>query len=224
MALRINLYHEIQRARKEEQYDPLKISFMCLGFIGLCLAGWYFMRLSETNTVRGEHAQQVAEIERLKPLSEKAKVDEKQFSATIGLAENFTKRIEGRFYWGPVFHHIATVIPPSVQVTKISGDSNSGEIPRRISVSVEGIAAGDQPRKVAEDLRLALNDVLGQNYKGVSASFRSLDDSIEKVHVDGRELSTALFAININFTVPAASSPAPAPVVTKTASNVTAQR
>ena len=224
MALRINLYHEIQRARKEEQYDPLKISFMCLGLVGLCLAGWYFMRLRETVAVRDDHARQVAEIDRLKPLSAKAKTDEQQLKAKISLAESFSKRIEERFYWGPVLEQIASVIPPNIQVTKMSGDSNSGEIPRRISVSVEGVAAGDQPRKEAEDVRLALNEVLGQKYKGVAASFRSLDDSIEKVHFDGRDLSTAFFAITINFTVAGSAQPAPAPPVTKAATATTAQR
>ncbi len=200
MALNINLYHEIQRARKQEQYDPLKISMMCLGVVGLCLAGWYFMRLSETSKAREEYATHQAEMAKLQPQAAAAKISEAELTKTIQLADLFTKRIEERFYWAPVVEIVAGVIPRNVQITKLVGDVSSSETPRRIGMSVEGIAAGQHPRKVAEDIRLALIDALGRKYKGVTASFRSLDDSIERVNLDGTEMGTAIFAIGVSFT------------------------
>ncbi len=214
MALNINLYHEIQRARKQEQYDPLKISMMSLGVVALCLAGWYFMRLSETSTAREQYASHQAEMVKLQPQAAAAKISEAELNKTIQLADLFTKRIEERFYWAPVIELVAGVIPRNVQITKLVGDANSSESPRRIGMSIEGVAAGEHPRKVAEDIRLAMIDAFGRKYKGVTASFRSLDDSIERVNLDGVEMGTAIFAIGVSFT---SAGPDTAPETPKTA-------
>ncbi len=226
MAIRINLYHEIQRARIVEQYDPLKISLMCLGFIGVCLVGWYFMSLNETNKIRDEHSTQQVELGRLKPLAIAAKDNEQKFNNVLTLASSLSKRIDERFYWAPVLDKISAVIPPAVQITKMTGESNFGEIPRRVNVNIEGVAAGNQPRKVAEDLRLKLNETLGRNFKELSAVFKSLDDSIERVVIDGKEASTVLFSISISFTIETIpTAPAPAPVApAPSAPDITAQR
>lgn len=200
MALNINLYHEIQRARKQEQYDPLKISMMCLGVVALCLAGWYFMRLSETSKAREQFSAHQAEMAKLLPQAAAAKISEAEVTKTLQLADLFTKRIEERFYWAPVVEIVAGVIPRNVQITKLVGDVSSSETPRRVGLSIDGIAAGEHPRKVAEDIRLAVIDAFGRKFKGVTASFRSLDDSIERVSLDGTEMGTAIFSISVSFT------------------------
>ena len=202
MALSINLYHEIQRTRKQEQYDPLKISFICLGIVALGLAGWYFAKLSETNTARDRHAAHKAEFAKLEPASAKAKLDEVEFTKQIQLASTFTKRIEERFYWAPIMESVSQVIPRNVQVTRLIGDINAvsaTEPTRRVGMSIDGITAGEQPRKIAEELRLALIEALGRKFKGVTASFRTLDDSVERINLDGAELNTSLFSITISF-------------------------
>lgn len=214
MALNINLYHEIQRARKQEQYDPLKISMMCLGVAALCLASWYLMRLTETNKAREEYATHQAEMAKLQPQAAAAKTAEAELTKTIQLAEQFTKRIEERFYWAPVVEVIAGVIPRNVQITKLVGDVRSSDSPRRVGMSIDGIAAGQHPRKVAEDIRLAVTDALGRKFKGVTASFRSLDDSIERVNLDGTEMGTAIFSIGVSFSASGADA---APETPKTA-------
>lgn len=211
MALHINLYHEIQRARKEEQYDPLKISIMCLGFVGLCLGGLYFVKLSQTMSVRNEYATQKTEIATLEPQSAAAKLKEAELTASIQLADKLNKRIEERFFWAPVMEQIGFTIPGNVQITKLTGDISTADATRRIGIVLDGVAAGEQPRKVAEDIRLALLDSLGQKYKNVAAVFRSLDDSAEQVRFEGKEMPTALFSINITFSAAAVSPAAIAP-------------
>lgn len=200
MALNINLYHEIQRARKQEQFDPLKISMMSLGVVALCLAAWYLMRLTETNKAREQYANHQAEMAKLQPQAAAAKISEAELTKTLQLADLFTKRIEERFYWAPVVDIVAGVIPRNVQITKLVGDVSSSETPRRIGLSIDGIAAGEHPRKVAEEIRLAVIDAFGRKFKGVTASFRSLDDSIERVNLDGSEMGTAIFSIGVSFT------------------------
>ena len=211
MALHINLYHEIQRARKEEQYDPLKISLMCIGFVGLCLAGLYFGKLTQTMGVRDQYAAQKAEISKLEPQSAAAKLKETELTASIQLADKLNKRIEDRFYWAPVMEQIGFTIPGNVQITKLTGDISTTDATRRIGIALDGIAAGEQPRKVAEDIRLALLDTLGQKYKNVTAVFRSLDDSAEQIRFEGKAMPTALFSINITFSAAAVSPAAIAP-------------
>ena len=217
MALRINLYHEIQRTRKQEQYDPLKISFICLGIIALALAGWYFTKLSETNAVRDQYAAHKAELSKLEPASVQAKLDEAEATKQLQLAETFTKRIEDRFYWAPIMETVSQAIPRNVQITKFYGDISGvgvGEPIRRVGLNLDGITAGEQPRKIAEDLRLALIEILGKKFKGVTASFRSLDDSIERTKLDNADMNTALFSITISFQ---AVGPEPAQNQPKTA-------
>ena len=217
MALRINLYHEIQRTRKQAQYDPLKISFVFLCLVALGLAGWYFAKLSETNDVRDQHAAHKADYAKLEPASAQAKLDEAEATKQIQLAEAFTKRIEDRFYWAPVLETVSQVIPRNVQVTKVIGDISAvgaSEPTRRVGLHIDGITAGEQPRKVAEDLRLALVENLGKKFKGVTASFRSLDDSVERMKFDNADYATALFSITISFQT---VGPEPAPNQPKTA-------
>lgn len=217
MALRINLYHEIQRTRKQEQYDPLKISFICLGVIALALAGLYFTKLSEINDLRARYAAHKAELSKLQPAAAQAKLDEAEATKQLQLAETFTKRIEDRFYWAPVMETVSQVIPRNVQITKLYGDISAvglSEPVRRVGLNLDGITAGEQPRKVAEDLRLALIETLGKKFKGVTASFRSLDDRVERIKLDNADMNTALFSITISFQ---AVSPEPAQTQPKTA-------
>jgi hypothetical protein len=200
MALSINLYHEIHRARKEERYDPLKISFMCLGLVALILAGIYLAKLSETNTVREEFAAHEAEMAKLGPQSAKAKVDEEALKTQIQKSDALSNKIEKRFYWAPVMELVGNTIPKNVQITKLVGDIGTGDASnRRIGLVLDGISGGAQPRKVAEDLRLAIIDALSQKFKSPTAEFRTLEDSVEHVNLDGADVPTALFSINISF-------------------------
>ncbi len=215
MALRINLYHEIQLARKQQRYDPLKISMICLGFAILCLAGWYVVRYAETNTVREQYAANQAELAKITPQSEKAKIDEAELTKTIQLSSALTKRIEGRFYWAPVMEIIGRVIPRNVQVARLSGDLATTETSRRVGMSIEGVAAGEHPRKVAEDIRLALIDAFGQKFTGVTASFRSLDDGTDRVKLDGVDVGTVLYSISLSFAITGADDATNSPKTAK---------
>ena len=49
MALRINLYHEVLRAKRQQQYDPLKLSMLGLIVVAIGMAGYYFLQLKRSS-------------------------------------------------------------------------------------------------------------------------------------------------------------------------------
>ena len=210
MPLKINLYHEVLRARHEEQYDPLRLSMLGLIVIVIGLAGYYLLALTGRNSVQNALAAKQHEYNTLQPKLKIATTEEESLSKELGLAQEVAKRIEERFYWGPVFEHIISVVPANVQIIKCSGDV-APDAGRRCQLTVEGLAAGDEPRRVAEELRVRLIERLGSSYLNVNASFRNLEDGTEKVTVGGTATPTAHFNIGINFLSKATPEPTPPP-------------
>jgi hypothetical protein len=90
------------------------------------------------------------------------------------------------------------IVPREVQVTRMGGDV-SGEGLRRCIITIDGLSAGTDPRKVAEDLRTALAEKLSPNYKSVTSTFKTLEDGTEMVMLDGKQMPTATFAINVQL-------------------------
>ena len=107
---------------------------------------------------------------------------------------------------------VGGVVPREVQVTKLAGDVTAGPL-KRCSLTVEGIAAGDEPRKVAEDLRTAIAEkfTAAGPYRNVASSFKSLEDGKDAAKLDGRQLPTATFAIAVQMETGEAPPPPPPP-------------
>ena len=122
------------------------------------------------------------------------------------------KRIEERFYWAPVLEDLSLVVPASVQITKLAGDI-SGEGLRKVQISMEGIAAGEEPRAAAEEFRNALNERM-KKFKNASATFKTLDEATDTVTLDGKALRTAMFNISLTFNF--GTEPPPPPPVRST--------
>ena len=210
MPLQINLYHEVLLAKRHQQYDPLKLSLLGLIVIAIGLAGYYFVELAQKRSAVAAYEAKQKEFEHLAPLAKDAKIREDELSKQIGLAERLTKRIEGRFYWAPVFDLVAGAVPANVQITKLGADVTQ-DAPRTCHMLLDGLAAGVQPRAVAEELRTALVEKLGRKYKNATAIFKSLDESNEKALLNGKQVQTAVFSINISFVYSQEQAPAQAP-------------
>jgi Tfp pilus assembly protein PilN len=210
MALHLNLYHETARARQAKRRDPLKLSLYALAAIGAALAGYYFLQLSAMSDLSRELARKKAEYDAIEPEAKKAREREEELASTIKLSSTLVSRIEERFYWAPVLEQIVKVVPRQVQITRLSGDVQGDDL-KRCTLTLDGISAGTDPRKVAEDLRTAIADEFAKNYKDVSSTFRSLEDGKEMVKLDGQEQPTATFAINVQLSSGEAPEPAPAP-------------
>lgn len=210
MPLKINLYHEVIRARHEEQYDPLRLSMIGLVVIISLLAAYYFIALVGKASVENALAAKQKEWNALQPQVKAAAAEEEVLNKQLGLARKMKTRMENRFYWGPVFEQVVSVVPGNVQLTRFNGDI-SPEATRRCQMTVEGIAAGHEPRQVAEELRVRLIERLAAKYVNVTATFRTLEDAAEKVNYGGERLGTANFNISVTFLPKATPEPTPAP-------------
>lgn len=208
MALHVNLYHEVIRAKRQRQYDPLKISILALLMVGVLMAGYYGLQLKRTSDARAAFNAQKVEFDRLSPQAKSAADREAELTKKIELAERITNRMEKRFHWAPLLESILAAVPANVQLTKLTGDSgrDKGGI---CQVNIEGIAAGTEPRAVAEDTRKSVADRLGARYPSAAAAFRSLDDSTERVKIDGKPMASVIFAISVTFKVEAEPAPIP---------------
>jgi len=200
MALRINLYHEVLRAKRQEQYDPLKLSLIGLIVVVVGMAGYYVVQLKRTSDARTAFNVQKAEFDRLSPEQKEAEKKEAELNKQIDLAEKLTKRMEKRIYWAPLFESIMATVPPNVQLTKLTCDTGR-EKGGTSQMNIEGIAADHEPRAVAEDLRKAIAERIAAKYPNATATFRNLDDSTEHLQVGGKRFAAVVFTINVAFRI-----------------------
>ena len=75
-----------------------------------------------------------------------------------------------------------------------------GDEGKKCTLTIDGLSAGADPRKVAEDLRTAIAEELSKKYRNVSSTFRSLEDGAEAARLDGKTWPTATFSINVQVT------------------------
>ena len=198
MALRLNLNHEILQAERARQRDPLKLSIMGLSLIAAGFAAYYFFQLAKMSGISQEYSHKKGEFDAIESKVIAAKAREDELSVTILAGDTMVQRIEGRFYWAPMIEQLVSIVPPEVQITKFGADVQ-GEGLKKCRMTIDGLSAGTDPRKVAEELRTAIAESLAKKYKNVTSSFRSLDDGVETVQLAGTPQPTATFAINVEF-------------------------
>lgn len=198
MPLRLNLYHEVQKQAALKRRDPLKLSLYGLGGIAVCMAGYYFLQFGKSHGLNSELDRLKVEHAKLDPEAKTALKREEELTANIKVNETLERRIEDRFYWAPLLGHLVGVVPREVQLIKVTGEIAS-DASRKCSLTLNGISAGTDPRRIAEDLRIAVAERLGTQYRNVTATFRSLDDGAEPVTLEGKQLPTAAFAIGVDL-------------------------
>ena len=212
MALHLNLYHEVNKAKAIKRRDPLKLSLYGLAAVIAGFASYYVIELVKLHTINTELSMVKGEFTKLEPLAKTAKKREDELNAQMKSGDLLVKKVENRFYWAPMLEQIMQVVPREVQVTRLAGDI-AGDGLRRCSLSLDGLSAGADARKVAEDLRTALAEKFSATFKNVTSKFRSLEDGTEMVMLDGRQTPTAIFGISVEFQTGA--DPAAAPTARK---------
>ncbi len=198
MALHLNLYHEVHKARALKRRDPLKISIYGISAIAAIFASWYFVQLVRMHAINDEYLKIKAEFERVEPMAKQAKRKEEELALKAATSELIGKRIESRFYWAPLLAELTQVVPRQVQITRLGGDVTEDGA-RRCSLVIDGLSAGSDPRHVAEDLRTAIAERLSPHYKSVTSTFKTLEDGSEMVMLDGKPVGTATFAIVVQM-------------------------
>lgn len=196
MALHLNLYHEVEKQKALNRRDPLKIAMAGLGVAAAGFAGYYALQLNTARVLGNELRQLQAEYADLKPKAEAAQKKATEIDVTMKQGEALMNRMEKRFYWAPILDSLVQLAPKEVQFTRLTGEV-TGEETRRCTISLDGLAAGADPRKVAEELRQTLVEHFSARFSGVTATFRSLEDSPEPVAVGAKKIPTASFGINL---------------------------
>ncbi|HSI11727.1 MAG TPA: hypothetical protein VK961_06765 [Chthoniobacter sp.] len=200
MALRLNLYHEVLKAKALKRRDPLKISVYGISGLLACFAFYYFFQLVRMHSISEQYGKVKWEFDQLEPQAKAAKKKEEELNQLASASAQVVKRIEGRFYWAPLLAELSQAVPREVQITRLGGEI-TGDGLRRCALQVDGLAAGTDPRRVAEDLRTAIADKLSPKYKNVTSTFKTLEDGSETVMLDGKPVNTATFAITVQLYV-----------------------
>jgi Tfp pilus assembly protein PilN len=198
MPLHLNFYHEIESQKAASRRDPLKIAaYILIGIVAI-FAGMYLLELGKYAASASQMSRLKSEFDKIDPGARDAAKREEAMKQTFETSERFVKAIEGRFYWAPMMEEVIKIVPREVQVTKMTG-TVQGEGAKKAVINFDGIAAGTDPRRVAEDLRQALVENFGKKFQNVTASFRQLEDSTDVVTLDGKNLSTAVFGIALSL-------------------------
>jgi len=211
MALNLNLLHEEILEHRQRQRDPLKIGMMVLGGFGALLFLYYMFNAYRTLEIKSRLSAVERNWTKIEPEVTAADKRVAELEGVIKTTSTLDNYIENRFFWAPFLQKVSHCVPPNTQLTSLDAtvlDENKG-----ISVSVEGVAAGREPRSVAEDLRQMLIEQLGHGYGGVKVEFRTLEDLDTIVTVGGTNMPMAhyLLAINCNPRPMPKSAASPAP-------------
>jgi Tfp pilus assembly protein PilN len=211
MALHLNLLHEEMLEQRQRQRDPLKIGIMVLAGLGALFFLYYMFNAYRTLEIKSRLSAVERNWTKIEPDVTAADKRVAELEGIIKTTSALDNYIENRFFWAPFLQKISHCVPPNAQLTSLDAsvlDENKG-----ISVSLEGVAAGREPRSVAEDLRQMLIEQLGHGYSGVKVEFKTLEDLDTIVSVGGTNMPMAHYVLGINFNPsPAAKSAAsPAP-------------
>jgi len=213
VALSINLLHEKHTLERQRQRDPLKLGVYVLAGIVACFLAYYLYAWATSQGKFGKRDDLRAQWEKKQREATAVTQLESDMKLTAAASVALNNRIEKRFFWGPVLELLYRTVPPEIQVSSFSGSN-----PRRadfVSVQLDGMSAGTEPRAVAERFRNALIAALTAKYRDVTCTFRQLEEqSGVTLKVEGQDLPAARFTIDLRFrkpSAPAAATPTPPP-------------
>ncbi len=197
MALHLNLLHEQIAEKRQRQRDPLKLGLFALLSVGTLMALFYMWRGYQTLEIKRRLNNVQAEWAQIEPKMAAAEKRSAELNEIIGTTKVLDEMIEGRFFWAPFLESVSRCVAPNAQLTAIDGSVREDN--KLITVSLEGMAAGREPRSAAEELRQLLTEQLSQRYSEVKVEFRTLEDLDTIVKVAGANMTMARFTLNATF-------------------------
>lgn len=218
MALHLNLLHEEIFEQRQRQRDPLKIGMMALGFLGALMALFYMWKAYQTLEIKNRLASVQRDWAKVEPNVTAAQKRSVELIGIIGTTKVLDGLVDSRFYWAPLLQSLSRCVAPNAQLTNVDGSVNEdGTV---VTLSMDGIAAGREPRAAAEELRQLLIEQLGQTYSSVKVEFKTLEDLDTIVNVAGANMAMARYVIDVTLNplsreAAAAGSPAPSRVPKK---------
>lgn len=211
MALHLNLLHEEISEHRQRQRDPLKIGMMVLAGIGALLFLYYMWNAYRTLEIKRRLSAVQADWAKVEPKITAAQKKADELKGIISTTRVLDEMIGNRFYWAPFLDQVARCVAPNTQLTGLEGGVGEDKL---VHVSIEGVAAGREPRAAAEDLRQMVLEQLGKSYSDVKVEFKTLEDLDTIVNVAGVNMPMARFVLTVNFNRPAPAKPdaTPGPV------------
>jgi Tfp pilus assembly protein PilN len=209
MALHLNLLHEEILELRQRQRDPLKIGMMVLIGIGAFMVIYYMWNAYRTLEIKGKLATVQREWAKVEPQVTAAKKRSAELNDIIKTTRVLDEYIDNRFFWAPFLQKVSRCVAPNTQLTSIEGaitEENKG-----VNVSVEGVAAGREPRAAAEDLRQMLSEQLSQSYSDVKVEFKALEDLDTLANVGGTNMAMARYVLTVSLHAGAAKAATTAP-------------
>jgi hypothetical protein len=209
MALHLNLLHEEILQQRQRQRDPLKIGMMVLGVLGSLMLAYYMWNAYKTLEIRNRLGQAQHEWAKVEPKVTGAQKRSAELNGIISTTKVLDGMIDSRFFWAPLLEKLSKCVALNAQLTSIDGTVQEDG---KVILSVDGLAAGREPRAAAEELRQLLLEQLGQSYTSVKVEFKSLEDLDTIVNISGTNMAMARFTISAAFaTATATPSPTPGP-------------
>src|SRR5579862_7648015 len=176
MALRLNLYHEELAKVRQRESDPLNVGAKLMLLVGIVAFGYYAYEASRTKIVVQKAQALEAELAKVNRDADREKTEKDRLIQIEQTADALRQARDGRFFWAPVLAGLIDVTPQNTQIASFEGQcapfGNSGR------VMLAGVAAGQDPRAVAEQLRNNLQNTLGVSYSA-ETRFQRLEDAGE---------------------------------------------
>lgn len=209
MALHLNLLHEEILEQRQRQRDPLKIGMMVLGALGALMLVYYLWNAYKVLEIRTRLGQAQHDWAKVEPKVTAAQKRAAELNSIISTTKVLDGIIDNRLFWAPFLEKLSRCVALNAQVTSVDGSVLDDG---KVSVVIEGLAAGREPRAAAEELRQLLLEQLSQSYPEVKVEFKALEDLDTIVNIGGSNMAMARFGINASFATTAAkSSPTPGP-------------
>jgi len=207
MPLQLNLLHEEILEHRQRQRDPLKLSIYAgIGLAALLVLNylWIGYRVLESKSRLNSVQSEWAKVE---PKVTAAQKRAEELNGIISTTKTLDEYIDKRFYWAPLLEKVAHCVTPNIQITALEGGI---EEEKGISITLDGVAGGREPRGVAEDFRQMLLEQIGKEEPSVKVEFKALEDLDTTVSVGGNNVTTAHFVVMVGldpFPKPAEAAP-----------------
>ena len=215
MPLQLNLLHEEISQERQRKRDPLKLSmYVAVALAGL-LALNYLWSAYRTLTIKAHLSSIERDWSKVEPQVTAAQKRAEQLNAIITTTKTLDQFIDNRFFWAPMLEKISRCVTPNLQIINLEGLID--EQGKAITISLEGTAAGREPRAVAEDFRQMLLEQVGKEQPAVKVEFRTLEDLDTLVSVGGNNVAAAHFTVSVTLNT-GSKPPAPGPADRKSKS------
>jgi hypothetical protein len=196
MPLQLNLLHEEFTQERQRKRDPLKLGLKGLAVVGAFLVLFYMFKAYQTLSVKKELSRVEGDWARVEPKVTAAQKRAQELAGIIDATNVLDALIENRFFWAPLLQTLSECVAPNVQLTSFDGTVNEDKLVR---LTIEGTAAGEEPRAAAEEFRQLLSEKLGEHYKEVKAEFKTLEDLDTPVTFDGTSMAVARYTISVSL-------------------------